>query len=180
MEVLGGADPWSAGKDLHGGNLYTMGYLQNDAPVKGSGGNLLDDETNDRTHDLQSGLHAACCLVLRDDGKVLAVSRKDDPTLWGMIGGKVDPGETPEEAAARECKEETGLTAVHLNQVFEQQDDDGFTTTTFACQVEGEINTDEAGVVKWVDIETLISDQTSPFVRYNKNLFRTLGLLKRS
>ena len=34
--------------------------------------------------------------------------------LWEFPGGKIQPGETPEEAAVRECREETGLSVQPL------------------------------------------------------------------
>jgi len=40
---------------------------------------------------------------------VLMVERKDEPGRWGLPGGKVEPGETPEEAAIRELDEETEI-----------------------------------------------------------------------
>lgn len=117
--------------------------------------------------------HAACCLVFGEGGTVLAVSRKDDPDAYGMPGGKLDPGETATQAATRELFEETGLRAVSLRQVFVRHEDDGFTTTTFICYVEGEIRTSEAGIVKWVKPQELFN---GPFGGYNRKLWIHLGL----
>ena len=50
--------------------------------------------------------------VIRDpDGRLLLVRRGHAPSagLWSVPGGRVEPGETPEQAAAREVLEETGL-----------------------------------------------------------------------
>ena len=45
------------------------------------------------------------------EGRVLLVQRKKPPYrgLWGLPGGKVEPGETPRAAAERELFEEVGL-----------------------------------------------------------------------
>lgn len=51
---------------------------------------------------------AACALIMNDDGKVLAVHRRNDPNDFGFCGGKIDEGELPLDAMIRECMEETG------------------------------------------------------------------------
>jgi ADP-ribose pyrophosphatase YjhB (NUDIX family) len=52
-------------------------------------------------------------VVVRDDeGRILLVRRADDGT-WCFPGGHVDPGESWEHAARRECREETGW-SVHV------------------------------------------------------------------
>lgn len=51
--------------------------------------------------------------LIVDDGKILLVRRKrewhkESHDKWEFPGGKIDFGETPEEAAVREAKEESG------------------------------------------------------------------------
>jgi 8-oxo-dGTP pyrophosphatase MutT (NUDIX family) len=51
-------------------------------------------------------------VVIHHEGKLLLGKRNHDPGkgLWSFFGGYVDRGEPVEEAAAREVREETGLT----------------------------------------------------------------------
>ena len=166
-EVLDGFGNKNAGKDGVPGNL------RYDVPVVKRGGNVLDDEQAEEDQAMQGKPLAATVLIIADDGKILAVSRRDDPSAFGLPGGKVDPGETPAEAAARELQEETGLIATDLKPVFVREEGDGYTTTTFVGHVTGNIKTDEEGVVRWVDREVLFS---GPFGGYNRKLFAKLGL----
>ena len=51
--------------------------------------------------------------LIRNGDKFLICRRPADkarPLLWEFVGGKVEPGETAEEALVRECREELAVT----------------------------------------------------------------------
>lgn len=53
--------------------------------------------------------------LIWDSGRFLACQRpahKARGLLWEFVGGKVEPGETPEDALIRECREELGITVL--------------------------------------------------------------------
>ena len=55
-----------------------------------------------------------------DDGRLLAARRSAPPDLagrWELAGGKVEEGETPEAALARELREELGVAAEVVERV---------------------------------------------------------------
>ena len=57
---------------------------------------------------------AAVLGVIVHESRVLLVRRSNPPDagFWGFPGGKIEAGETLEQAAIREVKEETGLRVI--------------------------------------------------------------------
>ena len=56
--------------------------------------------------------HYACALIIRDSRALLgrrAHFRGSYPNCWDFIGGKVEDGETPEQALVRELGEEIAI-----------------------------------------------------------------------
>jgi 8-oxo-dGTP diphosphatase len=53
-------------------------------------------------------------VVHDDSGRLLLIQRDHDPHggLWSLPGGRIEPGESAEQALVREVREETGLDVV--------------------------------------------------------------------
>lgn len=48
-------------------------------------------------------------IILIDNQKRILLEQRRDTSAWGIVGGTVNVGESPKQAALRELKEETGL-----------------------------------------------------------------------
>ena len=125
----------------------------------------------------------ACVLVMGEGGKILAVSRKDDKEDFGLPGGKVEPGETPIEAACRELLEETGYQVVdpRYSHIIYHAETDGKLAVTYEIPLGALKQTKtpkETGVVAWVTPDVLAEGKT--FGEYNRGLFKTVGIKLKS
>ena len=106
--------------------------------------------------------------VVRDDkGRLLLVRRGHEPSagLWSLPGGRIEPGESAAEAAAREVREETGLDVVVGRMLIEAVIWDGrYRVQDFAASVvSGELRAgDDADDVRWVEVNDLVSMALSP------------------
>lgn len=115
----------------------------------------------------------AVVAVIRKEGKVLAVSRKDNPEDFGLPGGKVDPGENRLVALSREVLEETGLHITASVEVFVRFEEN-FKVTAYEVEVRDfNTETEEDGILAWKTEEEL-STQGS-FCIYNSDLFNRTG-----
>lgn len=130
----------------------------------------------------------AAGVLVRDPatGHVLLQLRGDDAT-WGLPGGRIEPGETLEQAARRELLEETGLRAGELTRIdvfsgpeFVVRYPDGYAAyvvgATFeTSDVTGNLEVDDAGetaALGWWPEDGLPSE-VNP---YNRLILRRTGL----
>lgn len=173
-EVLTGFKSLNAmGKDRALGNLrwgdYTLSQKNRGILTD------IEEEESKIVQDMTKLPSASCIYVTRSDGKILAVSRKDDPNDFGMPGGQVDPGEEPDLAAIRELKEETGLDINDVKLIYESEDDAGYFVRVYTGKITGKIQTEESGVVKWVEPEILIRGTFRKFnEKFLKSIFKLL------
>ena len=115
---------------------------------------------------------AAGVLVIRDDGRVLAVSRGRDLSNWGLPFGLGEPGEDAPAIALRELREETGLDGELLRRLHEGQAGTCW-AVTFLARATGELRSSHEGTADWVDYERLTA-ATSRHAEYNRLLLRQL------
>ena len=104
---------------------------------------------------------ATLCYV-RQDGKTLMVHRIKKVNdihqgKWNGLGGKLEPGETPEDCAVREIREESGLQATRL--IYKglltfpkfAHDEDWYAFVFVVDQFTGNLIDSPEGNLRWVD-----------------------------
>jgi len=116
-------------------------------------------------------------VILEKDGKILLGMRHPDPDKadsafrsageWCLPGGKIDFGETLEECAIREVKEETGIIIKDPKVISihncKNEHAHFLTAGVIACEWDGEAHVAEPDEIiewKWFDIKNL------PYPRY--------------
>ena len=101
----------------------------------------------------------AAGIMLIAGNEVLLLKRSDMgdmPGTWAFPGGKLEDGETPEEAALRESYEETGLKPANLESI-DSSDDGAVEYTTYLAKVDkaDPALNDEHTEFRWADLASL-------------------------
>lgn len=106
-----------------------------------------------------------------DDNTIFMMKRSpntSNPNVWSLPGGHMDEGETPLQAAIRECKEETGKVPKH--KVIDSLLQGNYMNYIAGIKKEDKDNWDpkldwENVEYKWFDIDSLPDELHPGFVR---------------
>jgi mutator protein MutT len=108
---------------------------------------------------------AAGAVVVDAEGRVLLIRRGHAPSVgeWTLPGGRVEPGETPEDAVVRELREETSLdgrVSASLGVVTLAREGAAYAIHEYLVHVDapGSARADDAADARWVapgDLEGL-------------------------
>ncbi len=104
--------------------------------------------------------------VFNDLGQVL-LTRRSDNGRWGIVGGVMEPGDSPAGAIVREVREETSLDVeierlsgvyTEPEMAYSNGDRAQYVTVCFRCRVvagEARVNDDESVDVRWFSPDAL-------------------------
>jgi 8-oxo-dGTP pyrophosphatase MutT (NUDIX family) len=130
-------------------------------------------------------LPSAAVVPRHDDGRILLV-RLIDTGQWAVIGGAIEPDESPQQAAVREAEEEAGVRlslgpilgvigGPEYRVTYPNGDQTAYVSTVFDATVIGgspRPDGDETSAVQWWPRHQLPYDEMSSFTRA---LLRAVG-----
>lgn len=106
-------------------------------------------------------MEVVAALIWKDD-KFLICQRPENKALgllWEFVGGKVENGETKEQALIRECREELGITLsigeVFMDVIHEYPDFTVHMTLFNASIAEGEPQKLEHNDIRWITVHEI-------------------------
>ena len=119
--------------------------------------------------------------IIKDDDRFLVGQRPADKSqggMWEFMGGKIEPGETPEQALARECREELALEIEDeriIGSVVHEYPDKTIRLTLISCSPKsGSVPAAlEHQQIRWV---TRAEMNDMPFCPADADLIKTLSL----
>jgi 8-oxo-dGTP diphosphatase len=128
---------------------------------------FLPTDEVDKFERTRKMMKLATLCYLKADGKTLMIHRikkADDmhQGKWNGLGGKLEPGESPEECAIREVQEESGL--IIRNPMMRGfltfpgfvNDEDWYAFVFVADQFEGQLIESSEGVLAWIEDRQLL------------------------
>jgi 8-oxo-dGTP diphosphatase len=109
----------------------------------------------------------ATLCYLKKDGQTLMIHRIKKANdmhqgKWNGLGGKLEPGETPEACAIREIREESGLIAANsllkgfLTFPNFANDEDWYAFVFVVTQFSGQLIDSPEGALRWIDDDQLL------------------------
>ena len=110
----------------------------------------------------------AAALIWRGDTFMICQrpAHKARGLLWEFVGGKLEPGETGEEALRRECREELGIAvepeSVYMDVVHEYPDLTVHLTLYNAHIVSGEPQLLEHAAIRWIRRDQIDEQEFCP------------------
>ena len=131
---------------------------------------------------IEPELHVVAAVIRDDMGRVLLAQRpqhKRHPLQWEFPGGKVEVGEAPADALARELDEELGVTlhsASPLIRVTQRYDYGDILLDVYTAGCHGEPHGHEGQALRWVEIDDL---DRYDFPAANRSVVRRLQLPER-